>query len=150
MPEAPTTDQARARLADDREATTARLESLQAGFDGVVAASEGSNADDEHDPEGSTIAYERSQLSALVAQAEAHLGEIDRASERIAAGDYGRCTMCGGDIPSGRLEARPTASTCIGCATTTRWAPVSRPDGRVTTPETHRVIDNSPAGFPVF
>ncbi|WP_083283139.1 TraR/DksA C4-type zinc finger protein [Humibacillus sp. DSM 29435] len=109
-------DRARARLAADRAATASRLAALQSGFAGVVAASEGSNADDEHDPEGSTIAYERSQLAALVAQAEAHLVDIDRASERIAAGDYGRCEVCGTDIPSGRLEARPTASTCIACA----------------------------------
>lgn len=116
MTQARETDQARSRLAADRAATESRLAALQSGFAGVVAAAEGSNADDEHDPEGSTIAYERSQLAALVAQAETHLVEIDRASERIAAGDYGRCVGCGTDIPGGRLEARPTASTCIACA----------------------------------
>ena len=116
MTTASATKAAQARLAADRAATASRLASLRSGFAGVVAAAEGSNADDEHDPEGSTIAYERSQLSALVAQAEAHLVEIDQASERIAAGDYGVCTVCGTDIPSGRLEARPTTSTCVGCA----------------------------------
>lgn len=110
------TARARIRLAADRATTASRLAALQSGFAGVVAASEGSNADDEHDPEGSTIAYERSQLSALVAQAEAHLAEIDLAGERITAGEYGRCTVCGDEIPSARLEARPTASTCVGCA----------------------------------
>lgn len=103
-------------MAADRATTGSRLAALRSGFAGVVAASENSNADDEHDPEGSTIAYERSQLSALVAQAEAHLAEIDLAVERIAAGTYGRCAVCGAEIPGGRLEARPTASTCIGCA----------------------------------
>ncbi len=110
------TERAGARLTADRAATAARLAALESGFAGMVAASEGSNADDEHDPEGSTIAYERSQLAALVAQAQAHLVEIDGASDRIAAGEYGRCTVCAGDIPGGRLEARPTASTCVGCA----------------------------------
>ncbi len=110
------TERTRIRLAADRAATASRLAALQSGFAGVVAASEGSNADDEHDPEGSTIAYERSQLSALVAQAEAHLVEIDLAGERITAGDYGRCMVCGDEIPGGRLEARPTASTCVSCA----------------------------------
>ncbi|MEP7333009.1 MAG: TraR/DksA C4-type zinc finger protein [Terracoccus sp.] len=110
------TDRALARLAADRAATASRLAALESGFAGMVAASEGSNADDEHDPEGSTIAYERSQLAALVAQAQAHLVEIDGASERIAVGNYGRCTVCGREIPGGRLEARPTASTCVGCA----------------------------------
>ncbi len=100
--------------------TATRLEQLQHGFDGVVTASENSNADDEHDPEGSTIAYERSQLTALLAQAQAHLVDIDHARKRIAQGDYGRCALCGCDIPVERLEARPTASTCIGCASTSR------------------------------
>lgn len=113
-------DGARARLAVEHTETTARLESLRRGFDVVVRAAEGSNADDEHDPEGSTIAYERSQLSAMVAQAKQHLAEIDRASERIAAGTYGRCTICRRPIPLQRMQARPTADACVECAATMR------------------------------
>ena len=70
----------RERLEDDRATTVERLEALRRGYDLVVDATEGSNADDEHDPEGSTIAYERSQLSALVDQAVRHLGEIEGAN----------------------------------------------------------------------
>lgn len=113
---------AESRLEVERAETAARLAALQHGFEGVVTASENSNADDEHDPEGSTIAYERSQLTALVAQARTHLGDIDRARQRIAQGDYGQCEACGRDIPIERLEARPTASTCITCAATPRRA----------------------------
>jgi RNA polymerase-binding transcription factor DksA len=105
-----------ARLASERTATAERLESLRRQFGAVVAATEGSNADDEHDPEGSTIAYERSQLAALVEQAEQHLTEIAAAEERLADGTYGRCSRCGRDIPAGRLEARPVARTCVECA----------------------------------
>lgn len=104
-----------ARLEAERTATSERLASLEREFGGVVAASEGSNADDEHDPEGSTIAYERSQLSALITQAEGHLEEIEAALSRVADGTYGRCTVCGEDIPEGRLEARPVARTCVDC-----------------------------------
>ncbi len=105
-----------ARLAAERTATAERLEALRRQFAGVVAASEGSNADDEHDPEGSTIAYERSQLGALVEQAERHLAEIAAAEGRLADGTYGTCTGCGRQIPAGRLEARPVARTCVACA----------------------------------
>jgi hypothetical protein len=35
-------------------------------LESVIAASADSNADDEHDPEVQTIAYEQSQLSALI------------------------------------------------------------------------------------
>ncbi|MFC7597976.1 TraR/DksA family transcriptional regulator [Terrabacter sp. GCM10028922] len=101
------------RLADERAATVERLEALRRGFEVVVDASVGANADDEHDPEGSTIAYERSQLSALVDQAERRLGEIEAALARLADGGYGRCERCGRAIPAGRLEARPTATRCI-------------------------------------
>lgn len=105
-----------ARLAAERTATAERLEALHRQFLAVVAASEGSNADDEHDPEGSTIAYERSQLGALVEQAEGHLAEIAAARARLADGTYGTCTSCGRAIPEGRLEARPVARTCVACA----------------------------------
>ncbi|MBC9819800.1 TraR/DksA C4-type zinc finger protein [Terrabacter sp. MAHUQ-38] len=100
-------------LADERAATVERLEALRRGFEVVVDASVGANADDEHDPEGSTIAYERSQLSALVDQAVRHLGEIEGALARLGDGTYGLCEVCGRPIPAGRLEARPTATRCI-------------------------------------
>jgi DnaK suppressor protein len=81
----------------------------------VVAASRDTNADDEHDPEGATIAFERSQVGALVAQARDHLSEIDAALARLEAGQYGTCEVCHEPIPGGRLEARPSARTCVGC-----------------------------------
>jgi DnaK suppressor protein len=43
------------------------------------------------------------------------LGDIDAALLRIDAGTYGRCTNCGEEIPSARLEAYPWASLCIDC-----------------------------------
>ena len=106
----------RARLAAERQAVSGRLEALHGDFDAMVATSEGSNADDEHDPEGSTIAYERSQLSALMEQAERHLTEIADAEARLATGTYGCGAVCGRDIPEERLRARPVARTCVGCA----------------------------------
>ena len=82
----------------------------------MVEASRDSNADDEHDPEGSTIAFERSQVGALVDQARAHLAEVDAALERVEDGTYGVCESCGQPIAPARLEARPVARTCITCA----------------------------------
>ncbi|MEG9225404.1 TraR/DksA family transcriptional regulator [Aeromicrobium sp. Sec7.5] len=104
------------RLEAGRAETQRRLASLTRDFDGVVAASRDSNADDEHDPEGATIAFEREQTGALVSQAHRHLAEIDAALERVAAGTYGICEECGEPIAEGRLEARPVARTCISCA----------------------------------
>jgi RNA polymerase-binding transcription factor DksA len=99
-----------------RQRTLRRLAALTDDFDEVVAASLDTNADDEHDPEGHTIAFERSQVDALVRQARARLAEIDAALARIAAGTYGSCERCRRPIAAGRLEARPEVRHCIDCA----------------------------------
>jgi len=93
-----------------------RIAGLTGQFNELVAASVGSNVDDEHDPEGATIAFERSQLDSLVRQAREQLAEIDAAEDRLAQSSYGLCETCGLPIALGRLEALPTARTCIGCA----------------------------------
>jgi len=41
--------------------------------------------------------------------------QITAALNRIAAGTYGRCTRCGRQIASARLEVLPYASACIEC-----------------------------------
>jgi DnaK suppressor protein len=110
----------RGRLATERRRTLARLAALNEDYDAMVAASRDTNADDEHDPEGATIAFERSQVGSLVRQARADLEEIDAAEARVEAGTYGLCEVCGDVIAEGRLEVRPLARTCIGCASTAR------------------------------
>ncbi len=103
-------------LVAERAATEAQIESLTQDFTDMVAASAASNADDEHDPEGSTIAFERAQVSSLLEHEHARLEEVDAALARVSDGSYGTCTSCGQPIPAERLEARPTAATCIDCA----------------------------------
>jgi DnaK suppressor protein len=109
-------DEVRRRLALEREQALARLASLTGDYDAVVAASLDTNADDEHDPEGATIAFERSQVDALLRQAQRRLAELDAASARLDAGTYGRCEHCGRPIDPARLDARPEARTCVACA----------------------------------
>ncbi len=104
------------RLAEERARTVRQIESLQESFDDIVAASEQVAIDDEHDPEGHTIAWERQQVAALLTSARTRLGELDLAIRRVEGGDYGRCEVCGRPIPDERLEAVPTAATCVSCA----------------------------------
>jgi RNA polymerase-binding protein DksA len=111
---------ARDRLATKHAQALQRLADLTHDFDAVVAASRDTNADDEHDPEGATIAFERSQIEALARQAEEHLKEIDAALKRLDAGTYGTCEACRTPIGAARLEARPTARVCILCAASRR------------------------------
>ena len=105
-----------ARLETERRRTTERLVALRGEYRGFVDASRDTNADDEHDPEGATIAFEREQVGALVRQAEERLVEVAAALARLDDGTYGVCEVCGRPIPEDRLDARPTAVTCVGCA----------------------------------
>ncbi len=100
----------------ERDAALAQIETLSREFEGFVAASESSNADDEHDPEGATIAFERQQVAALLDQARRRLADVEAALARREAGEYGRCEHCGRPIGDERLAARPAARTCIDCA----------------------------------
>ena len=103
-------------LTRTRAETLAQIAALTAEFDEVVAASRSSNADDEHDPEGATIAFERQQVAALLESARQRLADVDDALVRARAGGYGVCESCGAPIAAERLAARPQARTCIGCA----------------------------------
>ena len=103
-------------LLAERAAALAQIEALTREFDEVVAASRSSNADDEHDPEGATIAFERQQVVALLEQARQRLADVEAALVRREAGDYGICETCGRPIAAERLVARPAARTCIDCA----------------------------------
>ena len=109
-------EEAERLLEAERAEVIGRVGELRRELDQLMQASVGANADDEHDPEGATIAFERAQLSSLLAASERRLAEIDRTVARLAAGTYGRCERCGQPIPAERLAARPTASTCLACA----------------------------------
>jgi DnaK suppressor protein len=103
-------------LEAERGAAEAQITALTREFDAVVDASRASNADDEHDPEGATIAFERQQVAALLEQARRRLADVEAALARRDAGSYGVCETCGRPIAPERLVARPAARTCIDCA----------------------------------
>ena len=108
------------RLRRERDEVGTRLASMTTDLEALFAASADSNADDEHDPEGQTIAYERSQLTALIQGAQDHLAGIEAGLLRLEQGIYGICEVCHQPIPAARLDARPTARTCIQHATPSR------------------------------
>jgi len=74
------------------------------------------NTDDEHDPEGATIAFEHARVGALLDQARDHLAAIEHAEKRLRDGVLDTCERCGMRIPEARREARPAATTCVACA----------------------------------
>ncbi|NJC70049.1 TraR/DksA family transcriptional regulator [Planosporangium thailandense] len=117
---APLSDSERAllrdRLTEERASTVAQVAALTRDLGGIIEASTSVATDDEHDPEGATIAFERAQVAALLTRARERLADLDRAFEQLDAGTYGRCERCGQPIAAERLAARPAARTCIRCA----------------------------------
>jgi RNA polymerase-binding transcription factor DksA len=106
----------RERLEAERAMTERRLVELHRSHASVVASSEADPADDEHDPDGATIAFERQQVVALIKAAEARLDEVARASARLDDGVSGTCASCGEAITPERLDALPTTNVCVLCA----------------------------------
>ncbi len=115
MPDDPTAELGQ-RLRIERRATEEQVTSLTRDLTRIVEAADLVATDDEHDPEGHTIAWERQQVAALRDAARAHLAELDAALARVDAGTYGRCATCGGRIAPERLDALPGTATCIACA----------------------------------
>jgi DnaK suppressor protein len=110
-------------MADPREVLVAeragalrRVAALEREFAELAEAASAGGTDDEHDPEGATLAFERQHAAALLEQARDQQAAIEAALERVREGRYGLCSRCGQPIGDDRLAARPAALTCIRCA----------------------------------
>ena len=90
-----------------RASAEAEAATLARDLEALFTASRDSNADDEHDPEGATIGFERAQLIALLAGARARIAEVDDALRRVDAAVYGTCERCRQPISEERLAVRP-------------------------------------------
>ena len=72
---------ARALLEAERQEALDRLAALERDHVGIIEAAGSANHDDEHDPEGATIAFEREQVAALLDQTRAHLDRGRRCAQ---------------------------------------------------------------------
>lgn len=71
-----------------------------------------------------TSSGDREQVVRLAERERLFARKVQAALKRIAAGDYGTCDACGGEISYARLLARPVATQCIDCQSETeRQAP---------------------------
>lgn len=68
---------------------------------------------DNHPADNATDLYDQERGMALTQFKEEELQEAKTALAAIEEGTYGKCSVCGKDIPFERLEALPTALTCI-------------------------------------
>ena len=106
------------RLSQERAGVLASIDAISKDFDALIASSADTNGDDEHDPEGATIAFERAQLASLLEDVRGTLASIETALAKIGEGSYGACERCGGSIAQERLLALPWTKTCFSCAST--------------------------------
>jgi DnaK suppressor protein len=113
---------ARELLLAERERARDRVAAMEREFAGLAEAASAAGADDEHDPEGATLAFERQHAAALLAAARDQVAAVDAALRRLAEGRYGVCDRCGQPIGAERLAARPAAATCVHCAAGGRGA----------------------------
>ncbi len=102
------------------DSARAKIDTVLADIREVTAAAKDTPADDEHDPEGTTVTVERANEVSMLAALEASLVELLDARVRLDDGAYGVCERCGEPIPEARLEIRPEARFCVACAAAAR------------------------------
>lgn len=94
----------------DLRAEIARVEDELA--DRMRNTSDGAG-DDQADTGAKT--FEREHEMAVAYNARDLLAQNERATQRIDAGTYGVCEMCGNPIGKARLQAFPRATLCVAC-----------------------------------
>src|SRR3546814_14405633 len=113
----------RAQLERERARVLDQIASLTMVFQGIVDSAELVATDDEHDPEGHTLAYERQQVAALLRDARKRLDELEQALLRVAAGSHGVCPSCGPKLPAYRPNPRPGPHPRVPCPRLPRRPP---------------------------
>src|SRR5437763_1428061 len=103
-------------LLAERARARERVAALEREFAALAEAASAAGTDDEHDPEGATLAFERQHAAALLEAAREQVAALDDARGRLAEGRYGVGDGCGPRIGADGLAARPAAVTCVRCA----------------------------------
>ena len=116
---------ARRRLEAERARVAAQASELEAELESIVSASQDVALDDEHDPDGATVGFERARVTALLENARRRQAALDDAMARVEADTYGVCVGCGLPIAAERLAAVPDAIACTACAAAGRVGPTT-------------------------
>ena len=108
------TDRFRRALLEERKRVAAALGHIHEENPGSLEDETGEETMfDNHLGDTATATYDR-ELGYTLEQNEEHLlQEIDAALERIEAGSYGTCRICGREIGEERLDAVPWTTLCI-------------------------------------
>lgn len=101
-------EQVRATLLAKEAELVAQMEQLSA-----PAQEQGSISFGKRVGDGTAMAVDRLTSVTAHDNLRATLEQVRHALDRLAAGGYGTCEVCGQAIPAGRLEARPWATRCV-------------------------------------
>ncbi len=96
----------RTNLVAEQERLAARVDELETGNDA-------SHSFDDNFADSAQVAAEQGENKSLASRLRRELDEVEAALSRLDDGSYGTCTECSAEISAPRLEAMPTASTCI-------------------------------------
>jgi RNA polymerase-binding protein DksA len=99
-----------AQTSDDVES----IESISRN-DGREMTSEDRSTYSLHMADHGTDAMEKEKSQLLAQRGGDYIEYLNEALQRIEAGTFGLCRICGGEIGRARLEAVPTATQCISC-----------------------------------
>jgi RNA polymerase-binding transcription factor len=104
----------RGLLLEERERVASAIEFLRGDNPGSLEDETGEETQgDQHLADAATATHDRELEYGLEEDAEKVLRLIDEQLERIDAGTYGTCRVCGRQIGEERLEARPWTDLCI-------------------------------------
>jgi DnaK suppressor protein len=104
----------------DTQQARERLEASLADLDRSIATLTPQVSDSDHhgtpgDADAGLDLADNARAAALLEVATEQRRHVLEALQRIDAGTYGLCVICGTPLPEGRLEARPEAARCMAC-----------------------------------
>lgn len=104
----------RQRLVEQRKRLESDRDRAEVSDSGLGTSDPGElSTVDQHPADQGTENFERERVQAIIDQIETRIEEVDAALHRLDSGEYGRCQVCGKEIPEERIAARPEARYCV-------------------------------------
>lgn len=105
------------RLLDEKKHIMKRIEGIDQGglHESMASSISELSLYDNHPGDVASEVFERSKDFSLREDSLHMVSAIDDALEKMEKGTYGKCDVCGGEIPPERLEAVPYTTLCLDC-----------------------------------
>lgn len=103
-------EEEKAKLVTELQSISQRSSGNPANWEAKSTDMDSDSADEN---ETADVMESLDENKAISDQLEIQLLKVESALGKIEAGSYGKCNVCGQDIPEARLEANPASLTCI-------------------------------------